>query len=58
MQQESEQQLAFLQDEMLPPSQMRELYEIAKAAGAKDLTWVDFEEAHHMVSPSKTTWSA
>ena len=44
-----------LQDEMLPPSQMRELYEIAKAAGAKDLTWVDFEEAHHMVSPSTNT---
>ena len=33
---------------MLPPEQMRELYTIAKDAGAKDVTWVDFADAHHM----------
>ena len=33
---------------MLPPVQMRELYDIAKRAGAKDLTWVQFDYAHHM----------
>ena len=37
-----------MQDEMLPPQQMRELYTIAKDAGAKDVTWVDFADAHHM----------
>ena len=37
-----------MQDEMLPPVQMRELYDIAKRAGAKDLTWVQFDYAHHM----------
>lgn len=36
------------QDEMLPPGQMRELYDIAQQAGATDVTWVDFPEAHHM----------
>ena len=39
---------AKMQDEMLPPAQMRELYEIAKAAGAQDLTWEEFPGAHHM----------
>jgi len=37
-----------VQDEMLPPEQMRELFDIAKRSGAKDLTWVQFDYAHHM----------
>ena len=36
---------------MLPPDQMRELYTIAKNAGAKNVTWVDFAHAHHMGMP-------
>lgn len=43
---------------MLPPEQMRELYDIAKGAGAKDVTWVDFEEAHHMSKISTTCSNA
>ena len=39
---------ALVQDEMLPPAQMQELYTIAKQAGAKNVTWVDFADAHHM----------
>lgn len=40
---------------MLPPQQMRELYTIAKDAGAKDVTWVDFADAHHMGEQNSPT---
>ena len=37
-----------MQDEMLPPVMMRELFQAAEAAKRTPCTWVEFEHAHHM----------
>ena len=37
-----------LQDEMLPPVMMRQLYTAVTAKGAESCTWVEFEDAGHM----------
>ena len=37
-----------LQDEMLPPVMMRELFQAVEAAHLTPCTWVEFEHAHHM----------
>ena len=37
-----------MQDEMLPPVMMRELFQAAEAAKLTPCTWVEFEHAHHM----------
>lgn len=37
-----------MQDELLPPAQMRQLHKAVTARGAKDCTWVEFEDAGHM----------
>ena len=33
---------------MLPPAQMRALYEAVKAAGSDSVVWVEFPEGTHM----------
>ena len=37
-----------MQDEMLPPVMMRELFQATEAAKHTPCTWVEFEHAHHM----------
>ena len=36
------------QDELLPPVQMRQLYEVMSRSDARDCTWVEFPYATHM----------
>lgn len=36
------------QDEMLPPIQMRMLYDAVKAAGSSSAVWIEFPEGDHM----------
>ena len=40
--------LVAVQDEMLPPIMMRQLFQAAEAAKRSSVTWVEFEDAHHM----------
>ncbi|KAK9811929.1 hypothetical protein WJX73_000425 [Symbiochloris irregularis] len=40
--------MSSLQDELLPPAQMQQLYKAVTASGSKDCTWVEFEDAGHM----------
>jgi hypothetical protein len=37
-----------LQDEMLPPEHMLQLYNVLKAAGSKRLVWTEFPTGNHM----------
>ena len=51
-----DQRVSVSQDEMLPSSQMRELYSIVQEAGAKNATWVEFQRAGHMGQSSLTSF--
>jgi hypothetical protein len=38
----------LLQDEMLPPEHMLQLYNVLKAAGSKRVVWTEFPTGNHM----------
>lgn len=40
--------MGITQDEMLPPEQMRRLFDILQAAGSKRVVWTEFPEGTHM----------
>ena len=40
--------MCAVQDELLPPVMMRQLYEAVTEEDAESCTWVEFEDAGHM----------
>ena len=47
----SRQHVCFLvQDEMLPPAQMRQLFDAVKEAGSMSAVWTEFPNGNHMES--------